>query len=279
MSETPTSSTSPAVTTTPKSGNLLDELNRVHDAMLEGTLTERASADVTSPTDRKVLETVNELLEAATAAGMRTQSAWKASGTATMQVDLNRVITGANPATLELVKKNLGAFQKAFPHANFSNLIGTQIDVFHKDPEFQKRLLADPSNLPHRAEIQVGHLHFSLNISAMYDAAGNHIGANLDWSDMTERVEELERQRQMANNLNRITEALHRSQAVIEFELDGTIITANDNFLSVLGYRQEEIQGKHHGMFVDPAYRESAEYQAFWQRLGGGKFESGQFRR
>ena len=57
--------------------------------------------------------------------------------------------------------------------------------------------------------------------------------------------------------------AINKSQAVIEFNLDGTIITANENFLHTLGYTLPEIQGKHHGMFVDPAYRESADYKAF----------------
>ena len=57
--------------------------------------------------------------------------------------------------------------------------------------------------------------------------------------------------------------AISKSQAVIEFDMDGKIITANQNFLDALGYRLEEIQGKHHSMFVTPAMRESAEYRAF----------------
>ncbi|MES0874577.1 methyl-accepting chemotaxis protein [Sinimarinibacterium sp. HSW-8] len=73
--------------------------------------------------------------------------------------------------------------------------------------------------------------------------------------------------------------AIHRSQAVIEFELDGTILTANDNFLKVVGYSLDEIRGQHHGMFVDPEYRASAEYRQFWERLGRGEFDAGQYRR
>ena len=74
-------------------------------------------------------------------------------------------------------------------------------------------------------------------------------------------------------------QAISRSQAVIEFELDGTIITANENFLTVMGYRLEEIVGKHHAMFADPADRDSAAYRAFWAKLGSGEYEAGQFRR
>jgi methyl-accepting chemotaxis protein len=73
--------------------------------------------------------------------------------------------------------------------------------------------------------------------------------------------------------------AISRSQAVIEFKLDGTIITANQNFLSTLGYSEGEIVGKHHSMFVDPEYRASAEYRAFWDRLNRGEFIAEKFRR
>lgn len=74
-------------------------------------------------------------------------------------------------------------------------------------------------------------------------------------------------------------EAIDRSQAVIEFELDGTIITANENFLTVMGYRLDEIKGKHHGMFADAAFRGSSEYREFWARLNRGEFQAGQFKR
>jgi methyl-accepting chemotaxis protein len=74
-------------------------------------------------------------------------------------------------------------------------------------------------------------------------------------------------------------EALHRSQAVIQFNLDGTILDANQNFLDVIGYRLDEIRGQHHGMFVEPGYRQSTEYKQFWQNLREGKFQTGQYRR
>jgi truncated hemoglobin YjbI len=65
-------------------------------------------------------------------------------------------------------------------------------------------------------------------------------------------------------------EAIRRSQAVIEFNLDGTIVWANDNFLNCLGYRLDEIQGKHHRMFADPTYAASPEYREFWAKLNRG---------
>jgi methyl-accepting chemotaxis protein len=74
-------------------------------------------------------------------------------------------------------------------------------------------------------------------------------------------------------------DAIHKSQAVIEFNLDGTIITANQNFLDAMGYTLAEIQGKHHGMFVESGYRESAEYKAFWTALGRGEYQAAEYKR
>ena len=74
-------------------------------------------------------------------------------------------------------------------------------------------------------------------------------------------------------------EAIGRSQAVIEFELDGTIITANQNFLTVMGYRLEEIKGKHHSMFAEPAFAASAEYREFWAKLNRGEYQAAQYKR
>ncbi|UFZ02253.1 PAS domain-containing methyl-accepting chemotaxis protein [Bradyrhizobium ontarionense] len=73
-------------------------------------------------------------------------------------------------------------------------------------------------------------------------------------------------------------DAINRSQAVVEFGTDGTIVTANKNFLDTMGYALAEIQGKHHSMFVAPDVRDSAEYRAFWADLRGGKFRSGEYK-
>jgi len=74
-------------------------------------------------------------------------------------------------------------------------------------------------------------------------------------------------------------DAIGRSQATIEFNLDGTIIRANDNFLGAVGYTLEEIQGQHHRMFVEPTYAQSAEYTQFWEKLNRGEFASAEFKR
>lgn len=74
-------------------------------------------------------------------------------------------------------------------------------------------------------------------------------------------------------------ESISRAQAIIEFKPDGTVITANDNFLEVMGYKLSEITGKHHSIFVDPAEAKTPEYRQFWSELAKGKSETRQFRR
>jgi methyl-accepting chemotaxis protein len=73
--------------------------------------------------------------------------------------------------------------------------------------------------------------------------------------------------------------AISRAQAVIEFTPSGEILTANENFLTTLGYRLDEIAGKHHRLFVDPVEANSADYQAFWAKLNSGEFIAAEFRR
>ena len=73
--------------------------------------------------------------------------------------------------------------------------------------------------------------------------------------------------------------AINRAQAMIEFELDGTVITANENFLRIFGYSLDEVVGKHHRIFCDPGYAESPEYTRFWQKLARGEYDADEFKR
>ncbi|NBW09996.1 MAG: methyl-accepting chemotaxis protein [Caulobacteraceae bacterium] len=73
--------------------------------------------------------------------------------------------------------------------------------------------------------------------------------------------------------------AINKAQAVIEFSVDGTIQSANENFTGAVGYRLEDIVGRHHSLFVDPEYAASAEYRRFWEKLGRGEYDAGQYRR
>jgi methyl-accepting chemotaxis protein len=76
-----------------------------------------------------------------------------------------------------------------------------------------------------------------------------------------------------------ILAALRPGQSIIEYQIDGTILDANEKFLSVMGYRIAEIIGKHHGIFVEPFYRDSRTYRAFWEKLRRGEPQKARFKR
>jgi len=91
-------------------------------------------------------------------------------------------------------------------------------------------------------------------------------------TDITQqRTEEADRAGQIA--------AINKVQAVITFDLDGAVLDANDNFLTVMGYTRDEVVGRHHSLFVEPGYRESETYRAFWVALRNGTYQAAQFRR
>lgn len=81
------------------------------------------------------------------------------------------------------------------------------------------------------------------------------------------------------NSHNSLRDALDKSQAIIEFSLDGVIVDANDNFLNTMGYTLAEIKGKYHRIFVDPDYADSEGYAHFWEKLQGGEFTSAEYQR
>ena len=83
----------------------------------------------------------------------------------------------------------------------------------------------------------------------------------------------------MSGGSDAVLAALGKSFAIIEFKPDGTITTANEAFCRTMGYSLEEVRGKHHSLFADPAYAASAEYREFWARLSRCEFDSGEYKR
>ena len=117
-----------------------------------------------------------------------------------------------------------------------------------------------------------GEVWIQASYNPILDRAGKPVGVIKIATDITAT------KRKNADFEGQIT-AVNKSQAVIHFEMDGTIIDANENFLAALGYGLEEIRGKKHAMFVAPAERGSAAYRDFWEKLRGGAFQSGEFLR
>ena len=179
-------------------------------------------------------------------------------------------ITYVNPAS----SRTLKTLEHLLP-IKVDEIEGQSIDIFHSDPGYQRRILSNDKNLPHRAVIEVGDEKLDLLVSACYGDDGEYLGPMVTWEIVTEKLKLEERNADYTNQI----EVISAAQAVIEFEVDGTIVTANENFLNAMGYTLGEIQGKHHRIFVDPAYANSSEYAAFWEKLGNGVSQSGEYRR
>lgn len=148
-------------------------------------------------------------------AALRTGALERVSS-AVMFTDRELTITYVNETSKQMLVKYAEHFRKLWPTFDPQRIVGSCIDMFHKNPAHQRRLLADPANLPNRANIQVGPVTFSLQINANRDARGDYIGAMLEWTDVTANREQVAR-----------LTAIDKSQASIEFAVDGTILAAN----------------------------------------------------
>ncbi|MCA9097056.1 MAG: PAS domain-containing protein [Planctomycetaceae bacterium] len=119
-------------------------------------------------------------------------------------------------------------------------------------------------------EAKLGSQTFAISVAPVTDDANTFLGHALTWNaggagNVTE--------------LNAVVEGISRVMAVIEFQPDGTILTANENFLKTMGYRLDEVKGQHHRMFASEEFARSSEYKDFWHRLAGGEFISSEFQR
>jgi methyl-accepting chemotaxis protein len=127
-------------------------------------------------------------------------------------------------------------------------------------------------------------------LNRIVDVFRSMAGGRLDNDISTQRHDEigavLTGLGQLQDNLRKLIaestsqlEAISKTQAMIEFQLDGTIVSANENFLRTMGYTLDEIRGGHHSMFVTPEERNSAEYQQFWERLRRGEHQKTRYHR
>lgn len=202
------------------------------------------------------------------------KSAMKEVSAAVMMIDRDFIVTYVNDASIKLFTDHAEEFKLAFPHFDSANIVGTCIDVFHKNPSHQRKMLADPSKLPFKTDIRVGKLTIALYVTATY-SNGKHTGNVLEWRDVTaERNKQIED----IDNAGKIS-AIDKVMGVIEFDMTGKVIKINTNFAKVIHYNEAEVIGMHHSSFVDTQYKKSDEYKQFWSKLNRGEFERGVYKR
>lgn len=195
-----------------------------------------------------------------------------------MIADADYNIVYMNDTMQTMMQEAEADIRSDLPTFNARGLIGQSIDSFHKNPSYQRSIL-DRLTQTHKTKLTIGERTFSLIVSPVFDAQHQRSGTVVEWEDRTAQEKELADQARSFAEGEAKLEAINRSQAIIEFELDGTILTANENFCNAVGYSLDEIKGRHHSIFVDREYAASAEYKAFWEKFRSGEFSSGEYQR
>ncbi|MGD8784714.1 MAG: methyl-accepting chemotaxis protein [Thioalkalispiraceae bacterium] len=167
---------------------------------------------------------------------VRLQGTVDGAMTAIMMIDRDLNVTYANEATLKILRGNADALRSLFPGFDPEKLIGSCIDMFHKNPSHQRQLLSNPANLPYSTDIHVGPLTFRINVTAIMDAQGEYVGNALEWSDVTE-------ERRKEKEVARLMSAVDGAEANLMLcDEDLNITYANPAVVSMLANRQTELR-------------------------------------
>ena len=197
--------------------------------------------------------------------------ALKNSSAAVMVVDTDLKVTFVNDATMKLFEAAETQFKQLWPDFEARAIIGTCIDVFHRNPEHQRALLRDPSKMPFVTEIKLVDLTVRLYVTINLDAQGRYVGNSLEWRDITEEKARAIKDADSRGQLD----AIDRAMARIEFEPDGTILKANENFLGALGYSAADVGGQASQLVRRSGVRGISGLQAAVVRPSGGALHLG----
>ena len=153
-----------------------------------------------------------------------------------MMCDADLNITYANPAVVKMLAARQEELRAVWPGMDAHNLVGQNIDQFHRNPAHQRALLADPSRLPAKAEIQVGELEFEVNASILQGANGDYLGNIVEWKDLTDINKQ---KREVA----RLESAVQGSTSnIMMCDADLNIVYANPAVVKMLAARQSELR-------------------------------------
>ena len=171
-----------------------------------------------------------------------------------MIADAGLNIIYMNPATRDLLQEAESDLKKELPRFSMSTLIGSNIDIFHKNPSHQRNMLA-ALKTQHKATIRVGQRIFDLIVTPLKQRE-QVTGFVVEWADARARIQNTDYRNQLL--------AIGRVQAVIEFTATGEIVTANENFLKAMGYSLAEIQGQSHRIFLETGPAGDELFKKLW---------------
>lgn len=216
-----------------------------------------------------VLEEFRDTLKTAKAEAAATLfkgTAFEGTSAGLMIVDQDFTIKLMNESVENLLRENQDQFKLINAKFDADDIIGKNIDIFHKFPEDVRKLLSDPKNLPFQAEIPVGTARFSLFINSVLDAEGQQMGYVVEWHDVT-----------VAGMNNAVLQAIETHQSKAEFSPDGTLIVANENFLGLTGGAENGQIGKKLEELVKFDAALAQERGSVWSRMCKGETVTGKF--
>jgi len=191
------------------------------------------------------------------------------AGTSMFVTDRDQTIVFVNAKARETLESIDSSLRNTLGFGH-NQVCGQRLDAFS-----QGSGSSGPRNMPHTATLELSDVTLEMNFAPSFDEQGAYAGTVVSFEDVTEQLSAALRAQDFENQIT----SFGRLQATIEFNLDGTILTANDLFLDTVGYRLEEIQGKHHNIFMDPTEAAEPAYREFWASLNRGECNTGEFRR
>jgi PAS domain S-box-containing protein len=186
-----------------------------------------------------------------------------------MVADPQLNIVYVNPSVIAMLREAEAELSKVLPRFSVDGLVGSNIDVFHRQPDHQRRLLA-ALDKPHAASIRIGPHHFDLLVTPLNEG-DKRLGFVVEWENAKHRL--------LSNDFAAQLEAIGRSTAVIAFDLEGHVLHANPRFQELTGYTAEELRGQHHRMFMPPEEANTPADAEMWAELRAGRFRAGRIRR
>jgi methyl-accepting chemotaxis protein len=204
--------------------------------------------------------------EQATSDGLFKGAAFEGSSAALMMIDQEFVIKYMNTAAMTLMEEHEETFRKIFPTFSVSEIVGKSVDIFHKSPDLNRKILSDPASMPYVTDIKVGETYFSLDINSVIDFDGQQIGCVMEWKDVTE-----------IRTRAAVIDALDANQAKAEFDISGNLSAANHNFVQMTGLDTAQIIGLKYDDLFDFDPIKAIEYGPVWDRLLQGESIYGRF--
>jgi len=188
-----------------------------------------------------------------------------------MMLDNDLIVNYVNKATLSLFKKYEAKIQQQWPKFKSTKtaVLGQSINGIYQTIIDPKNSFENTEKKYWSTNINIGDLTFQAYVSTLFNGEGTPQGWSVEFKDLNIQ----------SNQDPQLKELTAKLDAINKVQVDGTIITANENFLNTVGYTLKEIQNKHHSIFVEPKFKASAEYKAFWASLNKGKFESKEYKR